>query len=164
VLAQQLRFGRRYGKAAMREKAMKLLDLVGLGRDTHKTPAMLSGGERQRVSIARALSVDPRIILMDEPFSALDLNTRRRMRGEILEIWAKTRKTIVFVTHEIDEAAELADRIVVLSRKPTVVREVVTVATPRPRDVRSPEMHELRQHLIELLGPAIMEEQPDMAN
>jgi NitT/TauT family transport system ATP-binding protein len=163
VLAQQLRFGRRFNKAAMREKAMGLLDLVGLGRDTHKMPSMLSGGERQRVSIARALAVDPRIILMDEPFSALDLNTRRRMRSEIQDIWAKTRKTIVFVTHEIDEAAELADRIVVLSRKPTVVREVVTVSTPRPRDARSPEMQELRQHLVELLGPAMMEEQPEMA-
>jgi NitT/TauT family transport system ATP-binding protein len=99
VLGQQLRFAGKRSAAEMRQKAMDLLELVGLGRDTHKYPAMLSGGERQRVAIARALAVDPRIVLMDEPFSALDLQTRRRMRSEIIEIWKRTGKTIVFVTH-----------------------------------------------------------------
>ena len=113
ILAPQLRFGRSVARPRPREQARALLRLVGLGNDTHKMPAMLSGGERQRVAIARALAVDPRIILMDEPFSALDLKTRRRMREEIVEIWKKTAKTIIFVTHEIEEAIELADRIVV---------------------------------------------------
>src|SRR6185295_1047986 len=115
ILGQQLRFGGKRSQAEMRAKARELLDLVGLGRDRHKSPAMLSGGERQRVSIARALAVDPRIILMDEPFSALDVKTRRKMRHEIVDIWHRTGKTIVFVTHDVDEALVLADRIIVLS-------------------------------------------------
>ncbi len=154
ILGQQLRFGRTRSRAVMREKARALLDLVGLGRDMHKMPSMLSGGERQRVSIARALAVDPRIVLMDEPFSALDLNTRQRMRSEVIDIWRKTGKTIVFVTHEIDEAVELADRIVVLSLKPTVVREVIEIEAPRPRDLSADPVKTVRHHLIGLLGQA----------
>jgi NitT/TauT family transport system ATP-binding protein len=152
VLGQQLRFGRKKSTAEMKATARALLELVGLGKDTHKSPAMLSGGERQRVSIARALAVEPRIILMDEPFSALDLHTRRRMRTEIVDIWRRTRKTIVFVTHEIDEAIELADRIVVLSKKPTRVLETVSVSIPRPRDLKSPLVEQVRGRLRSLLG------------
>jgi len=152
ILGQQLRFGGKRSQAEMRAKARELLDLVGLGRDRHKSPAMLSGGERQRVSIARALAVDPRIILMDEPFSALDVHTRRRMRMEIIDIWKKTRKTIVFVTHEIDEALDLADRIVVLSAKPTRMLETVVLKSPRPRDPNSQEMQTARIRLKRLLG------------
>ncbi len=152
ILGQQLRFGSKRSRADMREKAAALLDLVGLGRDTHKSPAMLSGGERQRVSIARALAVDPRIVLMDEPFSALDVHTRRRMRTEIIEIWKKTGKTIVFVTHEIDEALELGDRIVVLSAKPTRMLETVEIKTARPRNPNSAELQAARSRLKHLLG------------
>jgi len=152
ILGQQLRFGGKRSQAEMRAKARELLDLVGLGRDRHKSPAMLSGGERQRVSIARALAVDPRIILMDEPFSALDVHTRRRMRMEIIDIWKKTRKTIVFVTHEIDEALDLADRIVVLSAKPTRMLETVVLKSPRPRDPNSQEIQTARTSLKRLLG------------
>ena len=152
VLGQQLRFGGKRTQAEMKAKARSLLELVGLGNDIHKSPAMLSGGERQRVSIARALAVDPRIILMDEPFSALDLQTRRRMRTEIIDIWRRTRKTIVFVTHEIDEAIELADRIVVLSKKPTRVLETLTVNAARPRDLKSLELDQVRARLKSLLG------------
>ncbi len=152
VLGQQLRFGRRLKRAAMEERAAALLELVGLGRDRLKMPGMLSGGERQRVAIARALAVEPRIVLMDEPFSALDLNTRRRMRSEIVDIWRKTRKTIVFVTHEVDEAVELADRIVVLSRKPGGVREVIEVAAERPRVMDDVRVESVRARLMELLG------------
>lgn len=152
ILGQQLRFGRERSMDEMRQKAHALLDLVGLGRDTYKYPAMMSGGERQRVSIARALAVDPRIVLMDEPFSALDVTTRRRMRSEIIEIWKKTGKTIVFVTHEVDEALELADRIVVLSVKPTSVLETVSLTMPRPRDLNAPEMNAARNRLTQLLG------------
>lgn len=152
VLGMQLRFGRSLRKAEAREKARSLLQLVGLGADTHKTPAMLSGGERQRVAIARALAVDPRIVLMDEPFSALDLKTRRRMRTEIVDIWRKTKKTIVFVTHEIEEAIDLADRIIVLSPKPTSVLSVVKVEEQRPRDLRTPQLEAVRQRLRQLIG------------
>ena len=152
ILGQQLRFGSKRGHAEMRDKAVALLDLVGLGRDRHKSPAMLSGGERQRVSIARALAVDPRIVLMDEPFSALDVHTRRRMRMEIIDIWKQTGKTIVFVTHEIDEALELADRIVVLSAKPTRLLETVSLKEPRPRNSNSAELQAARSRLKRLLG------------
>ncbi len=155
VLGQQLRFARRFSKAEMRDKARDLLTLVGLARDMHKMPSMLSGGERQRVAIARALAVDPRIVLMDEPFSALDINTRRRMRAEIVDIWRKTGKTIVFVTHEIDEAMELADRIVVLSQKPTTLRDVVQIDEVRPREMATAAMQSIRRKLVSLLGEIV---------
>jgi NitT/TauT family transport system ATP-binding protein len=119
------------------QRAEDLLKLVGLEADGHKYPRMLSGGERQRVSLARALAVEPRIILMDEPFSALDPNTRLRMRRELIDIWQRTKKTIVFVTHDVDEAIDLADRIVLLSPKPTRVVDTLSVAASRPRTLRA---------------------------
>ncbi len=132
-------------------RAQRELDHVGLGDDGHKMPAMLSGGERQRVSIARALALDPHIILMDEPFSALDHTTRTRLRQQIVDLWEQTGKTVLFVTHDIDEALFLADRIVVLSNKPTRVEDIVTVSAPRPRDAdASPELDRLRQRLINI--------------
>lgn len=158
VLGQQLRFGSKRSKTEMRDKANELLNMVGLGRDAHKAPAMLSGGERQRVSIARALAVDPRIVLMDEPFSALDINTRQRMRAEIVDIWKKTGKTVVFVTHEVDEALELADRVVVLSSKPTRVVEVLTLDTPRPRSPNESKIRNARERVMRLLGATVGEE------
>ncbi|MPZ57259.1 MAG: ATP-binding cassette domain-containing protein [Rhizobiales bacterium] len=113
------------------------LEFVGLARDAGKYPRMLSGGERQRVAIARALTVNPLIILMDEPFSALDVNTRQRLRTELLSIWRTTGKTIVFVTHDIDEALILADRILLLSAKPTRILEAIEIGEPRPRRLES---------------------------
>lgn len=149
LLARELRFGERADDAG-RKRAADLLDLVGLSRDTRKYPRMLSGGERQRVSIARALAVDPDIVLMDEPFSALDPTTRARLRAEIISIWQKTNKTILFVTHDVDEAVALADRILLLSNKPTVVREVVTISAPRPRAIdQDAELRGLRDHLLQ---------------
>jgi NitT/TauT family transport system ATP-binding protein len=133
------------------ERAAKLLQMVGLGRDVDKVPAMLSGGERQRVAIARALAVEPSIILMDEPFSALDPDTRRRMRVDLIALWQLTRKTIVFVTHDLDEAVELADRIIVFSGKPTRVLDVIEVKEPRPRSVSgSATLRATREHLLQL--------------
>jgi NitT/TauT family transport system ATP-binding protein len=137
--------------AARRARAQAELARVGLASDTHKMPAMLSGGERQRVAIARALALDPDIVLMDEPFSALDHNTRSRLRAQIVELWQETKKTILFVTHDIDEALYLADRIIVLSNKPAVVREIVDVRAERPRDPEhDSELKRLRAHLIEI--------------
>jgi NitT/TauT family transport system ATP-binding protein len=114
-------------------------------------PAMLSGGERQRVAIARALALEPQIILMDEPFSALDPNTRRRLRAQIIELWRETGRTILFVTHDVDEALELADRIVVLATKPARVRAVVAPDAPRPRDVdHDDRLRAEKQRLLEI--------------
>jgi NitT/TauT family transport system ATP-binding protein len=139
-------------REARTARARDLLALVGLSQDAHKYPAMLSGGERQRVAIARALAVDPQIILMDEPFSALDPNTRQRLRAEMERVWQTTGKTVVFVTHDVDEALQLADRIIVLSGKPTRVLEVVTVAAPRPRVVARGDLAGQRRRLMGLLG------------
>lgn len=152
TLAMELRFDG-MSRDAMRARATELLELVGLGRDAHKYPAMLSGGERQRVSIARALAVEPSIILMDEPFSALDLNTRQRLRQEMISIWRKTGKTVVFVTHDIDEALVLADRIILLSNKPTRVLEQLSIDAERPRRVQdSAHLQGHRDHLHALFA------------
>jgi NitT/TauT family transport system ATP-binding protein len=136
-----------------RERALRALALVGLSQDAGKYPRMLSGGEKQRVSIARALAVEPQIILMDEPFSALDPNTRQRMREEIVAIWRQTQKTIVFVTHDVDEALTLADRILLLSKKPTRVIEQIELTAPRPRaPADDPDLSRRRADLISLFA------------
>jgi len=150
MLAMELRFGRS-GKREREARCRALLDLVGLGKDADKYPRMLSGGERQRVAIARALAVEPKIILMDEPFAALDLNTRHRLRAEVIAIWEKTGKTIVFVTHDIDEALALADRVILMSNKPTRVIEAIAIAAPRPRNIDAdPELRGYRDRLHRL--------------
>jgi NitT/TauT family transport system ATP-binding protein len=135
LLGMQLRNGR--VGPEQRDKARALLDLVGLKDDVDKYPSMLSGGERQRVAIARALGVDPDIVLMDEPFSALDPNTRLRLRAELIDIWQRTRKTILFVTHDVDEAMTLADRVILFSNKPTSVVFEMALPAARPRDLRA---------------------------
>lgn len=130
--------------------AARELAKVGLAADHAKMPVVLSGGEKQRVAIARALALEPGIILMDEPFSALDHTNRLRLRSQMVDLWRSSGKTILFVTHDIDEALFLADRIVVLSRKPTRVAETVTVTAPRPRDIdTSPELQALRAGLVQ---------------
>jgi NitT/TauT family transport system ATP-binding protein len=134
-----------------RERARHQLARVGLAADSHKMPIMLSGGERQRVAIARALALEPDIILMDEPFSALDPNTRVRLRHQLLDLWRETRKTIVFVTHDIDEALFLADRIIVMTPKPSVVTRIMSVGVDRPRDIENdPDLREQRRELLDL--------------
>jgi NitT/TauT family transport system ATP-binding protein len=147
LLGVELRFGRAEARRR-KEQGKKLLALVGLTDAADKYPLMLSGGERQRVAIARALAVEPSIILMDEPFSALDPNTRNRLRGEIVRIWADAAITVIFVTHDIDEALTLANRVIVLSSKPTRILETIEVTSARPRDVASdPELMRLRSRL-----------------
>jgi NitT/TauT family transport system ATP-binding protein len=115
----------------LRDTAMRYLDLVGLKDSRDRRPHQLSGGMQQRVGIARALAIDPSVLLMDEPFGALDAQTREGMHSELLDIQARTKKTILFVTHDLDEAVLLADRIVVM-RKGSV-QETIEVALPRPR-------------------------------
>ncbi len=149
-LAASLRYGTSKRKAM--DRAIRELGKVGLAKDTQKMPAMMSGGERQRVSIARALMVDPKIVLMDEPFSALDLRTRALMRDEILALWKETRKTVIFVTHDVEEALVLADRIAVLSPKPTRLIETIAIDAARPRQFETdPELLRVRSRLHDLL-------------
>jgi NitT/TauT family transport system ATP-binding protein len=118
--------------AALRDTAMKYLTLVGLGDSVDRRPYQLSGGMQQRVGIARALAIDPKVLLMDEPFGALDAQTREILQGELLELHARTRKTILFVTHDLDEAVLLADRVVVMQHGR--LQEIVTVPLRRPRE------------------------------
>jgi NitT/TauT family transport system ATP-binding protein len=117
--------------AELRQTARRYLDLVGLGDSCDRRPHQLSGGMKQRVGIARALAIDPKVLLMDEPFGALDAQTRETMQEELLQLHARTKKTILFVTHDLDEAVLIADRIVVL--RDGRVQEEMTVPLPRPR-------------------------------
>ena len=118
---------------ADRKRTMELLKLVGLGGFENYHPRQLSGGMRQRVNLARALAIDPQILLMDEPFSSLDAQTREIMQTELMRIWEAGRKTVLFVTHQIDEAVFLADRVLVFARRPGRLRESVVVELSRPR-------------------------------
>ena len=143
----------RLPRAERRARAEVQLRRVGLGRHLDKMPSMLSGGERQRVAIARALALEPEIILMDEPFSALDPSTRVSLREQLVELWQETRKTIVFVTHDIDEALFLAERVVLLQGRPAVVARTLRVTAARPRDVdHDPPLRAMRADLLAAFG------------
>jgi NitT/TauT family transport system ATP-binding protein len=133
-------------------KAMKYLELVGLQESAHSRPYELSGGMHQRAAVARALVLEPSLLLMDEPFSALDPQTRKQIQEDILRIQEKTAKAIVFVTHSVEEAIFLADRLVILSAKPGRVQEILEVKLERPRDRMSPQFLEMRTRVLGLLG------------
>jgi ABC-type nitrate/sulfonate/bicarbonate transport system ATPase subunit len=117
-------------------------------------PSDLSGGMKQRLQVARALAVNPDILFLDEPFGALDSITRVIMRGELLRIWQTERRTIFFVTHDIDEAVQLADRVVVLSSRPAQIKDVLTIDMPHPRNISSNRYLELRDELLKQIGLA----------
>jgi NitT/TauT family transport system ATP-binding protein len=128
--------------------------MVGLQGFEEAYPSELSGGMKQRLEVARALAVNPDVLYLDEPFGALDSMTRHTMRGELLRIWEAERKTIVFVTHDIDEAVQLADRVVVLSPRPAVIQRTVEIDIPHPRDISSAHYLELRDGILRQIGLA----------
>ncbi len=152
--------------AARREISTKLLGVVGLSDFAERYPHHLSGGMKQRVSIARALAVNPSLLLMDEPFGALDAQTRQGLQDELLRIWREYRKTVIFVTHSIEEAIYLSDRIVVMTARPGRIKEVVAITEPRPRDMTGKEMNQRQREVRAVLGEEIARaaalEQADM--
>jgi NitT/TauT family transport system ATP-binding protein len=149
-------------KAAREERAKELINLVGLAGFESRLPRHLSGGMQQRVGLARALAVDPKILLMDEPFGALDEQTRRLLQEELLHIWEQQRKTVVFITHSMEEAVLLGDRVALMSPRPGRIQEVIEVPLPRPRGretEKSPAFTEIKEYLWDRLrsmhsGPA----------
>jgi ABC-type nitrate/sulfonate/bicarbonate transport system ATPase subunit len=134
------------------ERVMKYVRLVGLEGFEKTLPAELSGGMKQRVEFARALAVEPDVLFLDEPFGALDAFTRLEMRREIVRIWQATGKTCILVTHDVEEAVELADRVAVMTRRPARVHSVLENPLPRPRDPDADEFRSIKDRIFEILG------------
>jgi NitT/TauT family transport system ATP-binding protein len=143
-----------FEKDKINETVAKYLDIMNLAEFRNHYPAEISGGMKQRAALARVLAFDPKVLLMDEPFGALDAQTRETMQEEVTRIWERTRKTIVFVTHDIEEAVYLGDRVVVLSARPGRIREEVKIDLPRPRSLevkKSLQCHEYRNTIWDLI-------------
>ena len=165
-IAGNVRYGmelqRRFDKPTMDARAEHFIQMVGLkGFETHY-PSELSGGMQQRVNLARALASDPEVLLMDEPFAALDAQTREFMQAELLKIWAEAKKTVVFITHQINEAVYLADRVVVMSPRPGRIKDVFKIPFGRPRTLhlkREPQFLEIEDAIWQLV-----EEKPERMN
>lgn len=141
-------------KANYEDKARQLLDTVGLGAFHHHHPEQLSGGMKQRVGIARALLMEPKILLMDEPFGALDAQTRLEMQELLLDVWGRHRRTVMFITHDIEEAIFLADVVYVMTARPGTMKARIEIPLPRPRHVdvlMTPEFAELRREIMALI-------------
>ncbi|MGA8933285.1 MAG: ABC transporter ATP-binding protein [Pseudolabrys sp.] len=159
TVEENVRFGLRVRKVPKTEWQPiidKNLRMTGLDTHRAKFPSELSGGMRQRLQIARALAVEPEVLLMDEPFGALDALTRRHMHSVLLDIWQRTRKTIVFVTHDIAEAISLGDRIGVMSFGPqSVITRLIDIDLPRPRDLTNPKVAQLFNEIEALLAPDV---------
>ncbi|MFN3737141.1 ABC transporter ATP-binding protein [Hydrogenophaga sp.] len=155
-LAVERVFGARENRAQLRARTDAALALVGLGHAAQKRPGEISGGMKQRVGIARALSMEPQVLLMDEPFGALDALTRAKLQDELLDIVARTQSTVVMVTHDVDEAVLLSDRIVMMTNGPAAtIGEVLTVDLPRPRQrvalADDPRYQQCRKAVIDFL-------------
>ncbi len=141
-------------KAERARRVAHYIQMVGLKGFERAYPAELSGGMKQRLEVARALAVNPDMLLLDEPFGALDSITRLVMRGELLRIWREERNTVIFVTHDIDEAVQLADRVAVMSDRPSRIQQVMNIDIPHPRDISASRYLELRNAILEQLGLA----------
>jgi NitT/TauT family transport system ATP-binding protein len=157
-VARNIAFGleiKGWPKAEIKERVDSLLEMLRLTEFRERYPKDLSGGMRQRVAIARVLALDPPIMLMDEPFGALDALTRRSLQDELLRIWQATGKTIVFVTHSIEESIYLADRVVVMTYRPGTIKADLALDLPRPRDTNAPDFNRLKRQIADM----VMEEQ-----
>jgi NitT/TauT family transport system ATP-binding protein len=141
-------------KDARARRIANYVKLVGLQGFEDAYPQELSGGMKQRLEVARALAVNPDMLFLDEPFGALDSITRLIMRGELLRIWEAEKKTIIFVTHDIEESVQLADRVVVMSARPAKIQQIVEIDIPHPRDISSARYLELRDGIFEQIGLA----------
>ena len=155
-LAVERVFGGKESKAQLKERTLQALNMVGLSHATHKHPNEISGGMKQRVGIARALAMEPKVLLLDEPFGALDALTRAHLQDELMKIVAATKSTVIMVTHDVDEAVLLSDRIVMMTNGPAAtIGEVLSVDLPRPRDrlqlAHDPKYHDLRSQVLEFL-------------
>jgi NitT/TauT family transport system ATP-binding protein len=152
TVAENIAFGLRGSAAERREAVAGWVERMGLAGFEAAYPRQLSGGMKQRVELARALACRPDVLFMDEPFGALDSLTRLRLRAELIELWQREKPTVLFVTHDVDEAVQLANCIVVLSPRPARIRQLVPVALPQPRDPDAPDYLELRDRVLALLG------------
>jgi NitT/TauT family transport system ATP-binding protein len=166
TIVGNIRYGmemqKRFDERTMAERAARFLKMVGLVGFERHYPRELSGGMQQRVNLARALAADPKVLLMDEPFAALDAQTREFMQAELLKIWAQARKTVLFITHQINEAVYLADRVVVMSARPGRVKDVFRIPFDRPRTLslkRDPKFLEIEDAIWKLV-----EEKPEDMN
>lgn len=149
---------RNVAKPERRERAQRFIEMVGLKGFEHHFPSELSGGMNQRVGIARALLMNPEVILMDEPFGALDEQTKMDMHAELIRIWRESRSTIVFVTHGIDESLALGTHVAVMSARPGRIRELLPIELDRPRDPTSAEFNDYKRHILSLLRPEAVTE------
>ncbi|KQP05091.1 ABC transporter ATP-binding protein [Pseudorhodoferax sp. Leaf265] len=141
------------GKEIRRKKAQHYIEMVNLKGFENHYPSELSGGMNQRVGIARALLMNPEVILMDEPFGALDEQTKMEMHAELVRIWRDSQSTIVFVTHGIEESLALGTHVAVMSARPGRIREMLTIDLPRPRDSTSPQFNDYKRRILQLLRP-----------
>ena len=152
TVSKNVQIGMKYAKVPKEQRervAQHYIDLVGLQGFERSYPHQLSGGMKQRVGIARAYASAPEVLLMDEPFGQLDIKTRFYLEDEVVRIWKELHSTVLFITHNIEEAVYLADRILILSQKPASVKEDVVVDLPRPRDINSPEFVRLRSYVTD---------------
>jgi ABC-type nitrate/sulfonate/bicarbonate transport system ATPase subunit len=161
-VAQNIAYGPRQASVPRAEIAAttdRYLEMVGLTKFRNRYPHELSGGMKQRVAIARVLANDPAVILMDEPFGALDAITRDGLQKSLLQIWSQAKKTILFVTHSVDEAVSLADRVIVFSPHPGRLKLELKIDLPRPRDIASVEFNQFKRTMIEAIAPDVAAEE-----